>query len=194
MLHRKVVASLPIVFVCFWVFGWPSFASFKTQNPLAHRNFQTGSNHLEHRNSGSALAASDLYGLGIRVGLYVQSGGMLLSCCPLNKRFGTGIKLASASNMIAILASRTVPVRNGEISPCEAWLIISLMAMLSIPASVAVFNPHTIIGEGVGIFLICVALVWTNAAELWFWTRLYSDLPSLGTPGLIWFFVDVSVT
>ena len=54
-------------------------------------------------------------------------------------------------------------------------------------------NPSAIVGEAFGIFVLGVSLFWISVAQLWFWAKLSRELPSLGTPGLAWFFVNVRI-
>ena len=100
---------------------------------------------VSKRSNSSSLAASDLYGTGIRVGVYLQSVGMFLASIPGgSKRAGAGVKLASSANIIAILAAWTILVHYRNISPCEAWLIITLMNMLSVAAGMTLYNNYRI--------------------------------------------------
>src|SRR5271156_1660250 len=147
---------------------------------------------------GSSVAASDLYGIGVRLGLYLQTLGMLLSCISIlwqQKGAAAGaVKLATSSNMIAILVSWTILVRQNAISPVEGWLVLNLVAMLMIPAFVAVFNPYIGVEETVGVTALLVAITWTDIGCVWFWARLYRELPALGTSGRVWYFAPVSIT
>jgi len=79
---------------------------------------------------GSPVAGNELYGIGIRIGLYLQSLGMLLACARLTQKSGAGFKLASAANMIAILAALTRLLSLKALSPCEAWLVLLLVSLL----------------------------------------------------------------
>jgi len=154
-------------------------------------------NYAERRSTGNATDASDLYGTGIRIGLYLQSLGMLFSGVNIviqHKKGALGVKLLCASNVIAILSSWSAQCRARQMSPAEAWIVLNLVSMLFIPAGVAIYNPHAVVGEALGIFLLGVAIFWIDVAQLWFWATLYRSLPSLGTPGLAWIFVNVRIT
>jgi hypothetical protein len=107
---------------------------------------------------------------------------------------GAGIKLAASANMIAILAAWTLLVINQNISPCEGWLILSLMHMLGVAGALAIYNTDLIIGEAFGLALICLTELWSDASGIWFWATLYETLPPLGTNGVVWFFTTVEVT
>src|SRR6202035_3203949 len=108
--------------------------------------------HAKRDPTGNESASSDLYGLGIRLGSYLQVLGMLFSCIHPKKNCGAGIKLSASAVVIAILTSWTVLVRNREISPCEAWIVLQLATVFMSPLPVALFNPATVRFEGIGIF------------------------------------------
>jgi hypothetical protein len=146
------------------------------------------------RQTGNPVAAGDLYGLAIRIGTYLQVLGMLLSCARSNATSGVGIKLSASIIIIALLSSWTVLVRGQEISPCETWLVITLTASFTVPLGMALFNRHTIIGEGIGIFFVVISLLWLGISTTRFWANLYLELPISGTHNLVFFFTAVDVT
>jgi hypothetical protein len=150
----------------------------------------------ERRSSGSATAASDLYGTGIRIGLYLQSFGMMLNGLAFvakDKRGAVGVKLICASNIFAVLAAWSALCRSNQISPAEAWIVLNPVSVLFIPASVAMLNLDALIGEALAIFLMGVTIFWIDVAQLWFWATLYRELPNLGTPGIAWIFAKVKI-
>src|SRR5579862_4901135 len=53
--------------------------------------------YLSRRQNGNSDAAGDLYGIGMRVGVYLQVFGMLLSCLRDEKRSRVGIQLLSSA-------------------------------------------------------------------------------------------------
>ena len=144
--------------------------------------------------NGSANAASDLYGLGMRVGVYLQVLGMLLYCFGSHKRSRSGIKLLSSAVCLAFLSSWTAYVTLQEISPCEAWLVLSLINAYGTPRRAAIKHWNKRDGGGIGFALSAVSVVWESISLMWFFTTLFRQLPLLGTKNLIWFFgaVDVS--
>ena len=143
---------------------------------------------------GDQQSAGDLYGIGVRVGIYSQAAGMLLSMVPGKRNSGAGIKLAASANMIAILISWFIVATRRTISPCETQLVLTLAASLANPATCAIQNPDVIIGEGIGIFFVTAALGLSTSSLLWFWIKLYKELPILGTKNRAWFFANVSIT
>lgn len=99
---------------------------------------------------GSETAAQDVYGLGVRLGLYLQSIGMIF-CMLRSRRSGTGVKLASGAISISILSSWTVLASNAEFSPCEAYLVLFLLSALLAPGKMVLFNIDSVVGEGLGL-------------------------------------------
>ena len=147
------------------------------------------------RSAGNSTAAGDLYGLGVRVGLYLQTLGILLCLLSVEidekQEKGAGMKLAISANMLAILFSMVTLIHRQSISPCEAWLVITLVQQLVYAALAALCNPHTVVGEGIGIFAFCVANIAFATVDLDFWATSYRELPLLGTPNLSWIYTSV---
>ena len=148
---------------------------------------------LFRRQYGNANAAGDLYGLGLRVGAYLQVFGMLLSCVRSENRSRAGIFLVSSSVCLSLFFAVTIIVAHYAISPCEAWLILSLTAAYGVPRFCAVNETDK---PKAGIATVCclVSLFWQQILYFWFWTTLCRQLPLLGTANQVWFFgrVDVS--
>ena len=148
----------------------------------------TVSHGLETRQNGSSPAAADLYGIGIRIGIYLQSVGMLMSLV----RQGRGsYKLAVSANTIAVLISWTILARRKTFSPCEAWLVLSILGVLFFPAGATLCNVANTAGEGIGIFLVVVSSMWLFISILWLFVSLIYRLPQLGTTNTAWIFVPV---
>ena len=148
----------------------------------------TVSHALETRQNGNSPAAADLYGIGIRIGIYLQSIGMLMSLV----RQGRGsYKLAVSANTIAVLISWTILARRKAFSPCEAWLVLSIIGLLFFPAGASLCNVEKIVGEGIGIFIVVVSSTWLFISILWLFISLMYRLPQLGTTNTAWIFVPV---
>ncbi|KAI6786015.1 uncharacterized protein J7T54_006354 [Emericellopsis cladophorae] len=139
---------------------------------------------------GNPEAASDLYGLGVRVGIYLQAFGTYFYI--LRSQAG-GTKLTSSGLMIAMLASWSILVSRDSISPAEALAIHTIASVPGAPAVMASFASNATVGEGTGILAIAIAVAWRDVAMLAFWAKLYRLLPSLGTPNKTWFFVQVDI-
>jgi hypothetical protein len=150
------------------------------------------------RASGSATAAGDLYGLGVRVGLYLQTVGILLSLISVEldektDKKGVGQKLAISANILAILFSMATLVHRQTISPCEVWLTLTLVQQLVYASWAALCNPYTLSGEGLGLLAFCLANMSFSVVNLVFWATWYKELPWLGTPNLAWFYTSVRI-
>ena len=143
---------------------------------------------------GNQNAAADVYGLGVRLGFYLQGFTQLLHLIPLRKDSGRGVKLACASIAISILASWSVLAGDKLISPCETFLVTFILNSVTLPATFAVFNPDAIVGEGIGSILFILTVVWTNVATTWTYAKLWHTLPLLHTENVVFFFAPVSVT
>lgn len=138
--------------------------------------------------NGNAVAASDLYGKGVRIGIYLQVTGMLLSCCRKKAR---GMKLTCAASMLGMLAAWTYLTQGGDISPAEAWLILGLASLLYFPANCAMYDPKAIIGETTASIALLVSMFWNVVSYFRFWTTLYKTLPQLETSHSTWIFARV---
>src|SRR5271170_5023079 len=156
------------------------------------------SSNLATRNvqpkNGSANAASDLYGLGMRAGVYLQVLGMLLYCFGSHKRSRSGIKLLSSAVCLAFLSSWTAYVSLREISPCEAWLVLSLINAYGTPRRAAIKHWTKRDGGGIGYAFSALSVVWESVSLMWFFSTLLHQLPLLGTNNRVWFFAAVDVS
>ncbi|KAF2198963.1 hypothetical protein GQ43DRAFT_137191 [Delitschia confertaspora ATCC 74209] len=141
---------------------------------------------------GSETAAQDVYGIGVRVGLYLQGAGMIL-CMLRSRTSGAGVKLVSGSITISMLASWTVLASNMEFSPCEAYLVLFLLTAMLAPGKMVLFNVDSLVGEGLGLCAIFVTELWMCAAHGWLFARLCITLPELGTENVAFFFAKVSL-
>ncbi|CAH0023486.1 unnamed protein product [Clonostachys rhizophaga] len=144
-------------------------------------------NQISTRASGNEVAAQDLYGLGVRLGIYLQAIGMCLSVLRLQ---ANSFKITCSGLMVAILVCWTRLVVEKEISPAEAFLIILLTSVLSYPALSSILCPNALVGESLGIITTCVANIWHGIALIVFWAVLYNKLPALGTPNKVFLFAS----
>ncbi|KAK0645223.1 hypothetical protein DIS24_g8120 [Lasiodiplodia hormozganensis] len=143
---------------------------------------------------GNSDAGQDLYGLGVRIGFYLQSLGMLLYMYSGQKDYGQGLKVASGSITISMLASWFGYAARGLLSPAEAVIILLIIISLNFPAKATLANSRTIVGEMLGLVTMLVVELATCAALLWTFARLVDgDLPTLGTPNVVFFFGEVGL-
>jgi hypothetical protein len=177
------LALVPLVAIPIYSRAIPGQASFT--RPLIDP-------HLIPRQNGNPNAAGDLYGIGLRVGAYLQIAGMLLSCLGSERRSRSGIKLLSSSICLSLFTAWTILVANGALSPCEAWLVLSLTAAYGAPRHAAMNDSEKTNG-GIAIMCCAVSVIWQEILFLWFFATLYRELPLLGTSNRIWFFTAVDV-
>jgi len=102
--------------------------------------------HLLRRQNGNPNAAGDLYGVGLRIGAYLQILGMLLSCIRTSAESRSGITLLSSSVCLSLYTAWTILVAGNMISPCEAWLILSLTFAYGTPKLAAINESNKIKG------------------------------------------------
>jgi hypothetical protein len=143
---------------------------------------------------GNATAAQDLYGLGVRLGFYLQALAMILYLYGTEKNYGKGLKVASGSITVSILASWYSFAARQEFSASEAIIVILTPMTLLITAKHTLLNPRTILGELIGLTTLMLTELATCGALLWLFATLVHTLPRLGTPNVVFFFARVSLT
>jgi len=126
--------------------------------------------------------------------VYLQVFGMLLYCYSSHHHSRTGIKLLSAAVCISFLASWTGLVSRQELSPCEAWLVLSLINAYGAPRPAAIKDWDKAKGGGVGYAFSAISVVWECVALMWFFVTLVRKLPLLGTNNRVWLFTSVDVS
>ncbi|KAI1118535.1 hypothetical protein F5Y14DRAFT_217817 [Nemania sp. NC0429] len=142
---------------------------------------------------GSPEAAQDLYGLGVRVGFYLQALGMILYNYGNGEDYGKGLKLASGSITLSILASWFVFAAYQSFSPSEAVIVLLVLISLSFPAKATLLNPRTIADETTGLIILVIVELGTCSALLWTFARLVNTLPTFGTDNVVFFFAKVAI-
>ncbi|KAJ5737650.1 uncharacterized protein N7483_002775 [Penicillium malachiteum] len=143
---------------------------------------------------GNEDAAQDLYGLGVRLGFYLQALAMILYLYGDEKNYGKGLKIASGSITVSILASWFNYAAEAAFSPSEAIVVLMILMSLSFPAKYTLLNPRTIMDETIGVITLLLTELATCTALLWTFSSLVHTLPRLGTPNVMFFFSPVSLT
>ncbi|PWY74492.1 hypothetical protein BO94DRAFT_606951 [Aspergillus sclerotioniger CBS 115572] len=143
---------------------------------------------------GNDDAAQDLYGLGVRLGFYLQGLAMILYLYGDEENYGKGLKIASGSITVSILASWFCYAVEQAFSPSEAIVVLMMVMCLAFPAKYTLCNPRTIMGETIGVLAVLLTELGTCAALLWTFGTLVHSLPRLGTPNVVFFFARVSLT
>lgn len=141
--------------------------------------------------AGNPDAAQDLYGLGIRIGLYSQALGWIIYSHFDEK----GLKLASGSITIPILVSWFVFAYKQLFSSCEAFIVLAILASLNFPAKATLqdFNPKEMGTEVIGVIMLVMVELGICGAFLWLFSTLVNSLPTLQTENIAFFFAKVSL-
>lgn len=140
---------------------------------------------------GNPNAAQDLYGVGVRIGLYLQALGMMLSNHTDREGRGKGLKMASGTITLSVGASWFVYAAQAKFSPSEAVCVLLMLSTLLAPSTMTLLTPTTINGEKPGLLALAISDTSITAAWLWIFGRLVSTLPKLGTKNLVFFFAPV---
>lgn len=178
-----------LLFLAFFVMHVSSMASGAQQLRIS---LSTSTSLHTRRQNGNPDAASDLYGLGIRISAYLQVSGMLLSCLRSHHGSRVGIKLLSAAVCVSLLASLTSLVSQKSISPCETWLVLSLINAYGTARSAAINETGKKTG-GIAFLFTAVSVIWQDILFLWFFATLYAELPTLHTANLVWLFAPLDI-
>ena len=107
--------------------------------------------------------------------------------------YGKGLKLASGSITLSLLASWFVSAAYQSFSPSEAIIVLLVLISLSFPAKCTLLNARTIIDETRGLIILLVVELGTCGALLWTFARLIDTLPTLGTDNVVFFFAKVAL-
>jgi hypothetical protein len=137
---------------------------------------------------GNEYAGSDIYGIGVRVGFYLQ--GFTFTLNAFTKEMRKGTLLASSAVVVAVLASLSVRVAHQDISPAETLIVVDMLQFALLPGSLALLAAERG-GQGLAIVLFTVDLLWNTSLLTWFWARGYRSLPLLGTDDAGFFYVRI---
>jgi hypothetical protein len=139
---------------------------------------------------GNDFAGSDIYGIGVRVGFYLQ--GIAFAMNAFTSETRKGMLLAAASVQAAILASLSVLLSRDSISPAEMLIILDMIAFTTLPAILALITVDSR-GQGLGVVLFVVDTLWANGLTTWFWAKGYNTLPLLGTSNAGFIYTRVQI-
>ena len=145
------------------------------------------SKDLRSRSVGADSAASDLYGLGIRLGIYFQATGALLALGYQDQVFTITSLLV---NMAAVLISWSIFASRLAFSVSEAYLILVEVTTLGLPLTplaISISKGR----ESEGTRTVCVAaamavVLWGYVDFIVLFSGLRHRLPMLGTKGTGW--------
>ncbi|KAF2839407.1 hypothetical protein M501DRAFT_789163 [Patellaria atrata CBS 101060] len=155
---------------------------------------QTLPKHLVSRRViGNPDAAQDTYGIGIRVGLYLQSiAGMIIMIRPLRSPAGGPPMIFSTVIFISVLAAWCRLVIKKDISAAETLVICNILGTNMTTVGTSIINSG-IRGNALGLVLYNATSLWFNGVFMWFWPVGRSKLPKLDTINVTWFFTRVSI-
>lgn len=143
---------------------------------------------------GNAEAAQDLYGLGVRIGLYLQAASFTFSLFVTRQNQGKGVKIASGTIILSVLSSWFTFATREEFSPCEA-VIVQLMLIGALSPAMATFLiSGTVVDEVFAAVLMVLVNLGLREALTWTFGWLVTTLPRLGTDNLGFCFYPVSLT
>ena len=131
---------------------------------------------------------SDLYGLGIRIGLYIQL--LTVQISGLTSQLMGVNDLLSQGVVIFILSAGTVLLKlilRREIEPVEVFPILSLLIVQLAVCRVPFWRAQTT------IFIYVGELTGLTALTTWFWWHGMDTLPRSCVDDYAFFFVKVSI-
>lgn len=129
-------------------------------------------NHPRQVNAevGNQNAGSDIYGIGVRVGFYLQ--GIAFTMNAFTSETRKGILLPTISVQAAILVSLSVLLARDSISLAEVLIILDILSFTMLPTMLAVVSIDSA-GQGLGISLFVISILWTQILNTWFWAKGY---------------------
>ncbi|EGE07423.1 hypothetical protein TEQG_06549 [Trichophyton equinum CBS 127.97] len=161
--------------------------------------------------TGNPEAAQDLYGLGVRVGFYLQGLGVILydydpddevedtntatirGSQEIKNEYGKGLTIASTSIALAILASWFVFAARAEFSAAESVIILLIISSVLQVAMSTLPEPRVMVRELTGVVTVLLTKLGLCTALLWTFAVLVKRLPPLGTKNLVFFFTPIVV-
>jgi hypothetical protein len=141
--------------------------------------------------AGNENAGSDIYGIDIRIGFYLQ--GIAFTMNAFTSEARKGMLLAATTVQVAILTSLSVLIARDIISPAETLIILDMIIFPLLPAMLALVSLDSA-GQGLGILLFVINAVWAQVLMTWFWAKGYNTLPLLGTSNAAFILTQVSIT
>lgn len=156
--------------------------------------FTTNAKRTSGPASGNSDVASDLYGIGVRIGFYVQA---LMNILCFFKIGSTNPPFIAVATSVALLICWTITDAERQISPCESWIVhnlFSIVGLTSLLLAIAIDgneqpkgSKRSMTARMVVVFA-SVANLWAFGARLWFFIKLATQLPSLGTKDVAWLY------
>lgn len=148
---------------------------------------------LIKRALGSEQAATELYGLGVRIGMYLQGIAFLFRLTdtePIPPMSITLIPFSIYCGWAKVVSRRTI-------SPAESLVVMGIIAVVYFPNSISLtyfirkekFTITTALASALNF-----ATMWfSKLAVLWFWSVGWKVLPRLETENVTFFFAKIAI-
>jgi hypothetical protein len=166
---------------------------------------------LIDRSVGNNVSAIDIYGLGVRIGFYLQSLGISITTF---RQFRNLVRakvyadevderdephsdtpvLAFAIVTIAVLINLTTQIANRNISPAEVIVVLNILSTNTlVNLGLLSLGVGDFRGNGIGYLLNLCCSAWVPILLMWIWIKGRTVLPLLGTSNHTWFFAKVRI-
>lgn len=132
---------------------------------------------------GNNDAASDLYGLGIRIGLYLQGFSFVINSIFARPKERSSQVLPTVTIVFALLCSQSILAQDRSISPAELLVTINLTAIALGPALLLIVVTR-MNGQATALLLTIIGMIFSQIINLWFWFGGHQKLPLFGTQNL----------
>jgi hypothetical protein len=83
-------------------------------------------------NGPETVVCEDLYGCGIRMGLYLQGAAYLVNVVSIEE-IDYSLQILGTVLSVATLAAWTKVMQSQQISPAEAWVVLGLITSFLVP-------------------------------------------------------------
>ena len=166
---------------------------------------------LNKRSVGNNVSAVDIYGLGVRIGFYLQSVGISITTF---RQFRNLVRskvyhdevderdephsdtpvLAFAIVILAVLISLTTQISARNISPAEVLVVLNILSTNTmVNLGLLYLGVGDFRGNGIGYLLNLCCSIWAQVLLIWIWVRGRHVLPLLETSNHTWFFAKVRI-
>jgi hypothetical protein len=171
-----------------------SVLSYCTIFIAVYHHLQSFSALLHTRSAvGNQVTAPDLYGIGVRIGLYLQGVSSIIHGFRIHEFVPSGTSLLlTTSNLFAILVSLLKLLAARTISPAESLVTLSMVGSV-IAGCVNGASTIDVRGTGLGVLFFMVCSGMSMSIQTWLYSRGRLVLPLLGTANTTWFFVEVQL-
>jgi hypothetical protein len=153
---------------------------------------------------GNSVSAMDIYGLGVRIGFYLQSVAItIMTFRQLRNLIRSTVYddevderdephsdtpvIAFAIVILAVLINLT-QISHRQISPAEVLVVLNILNTITIVnLGLLALGVGDFRGNGIGYLLNLSCSAWLQVLVLWFWVKGRTVLPLLDTSNHTWF-------